>query len=73
MASRNEGKCKAAIERLHKESLEPGNGQVEFLKLDLVDPRGAKQSAEDFMKKEDRLDVLSESHLAIILLRSIKG
>jgi len=58
MSSRNEEKCKAAIERLKKESLEPGNGQVEFLKLDLVDPRGAKQSAEEFMKKEERLDVL---------------
>jgi len=65
MSSRNEEKCKAAIERLKKESLEPGNGQVEFLKLDLVDPRGAKQSAEEFMKKEERLDVLVNNAAAL--------
>jgi len=65
MASRNEEKCKAAIERLQKESLEPGKGQVEFLKLDLVDPRGAKQSAEDFMTKEERLDVLVNNAAAL--------
>ena len=69
MASRNEEKCKKAIQRLQDEGLEPGNGQVEFHKLDLVDPKGAKESAEDFMKKEDRLDVLSKVYSSASLSR----
>ncbi|KAK0431877.1 uncharacterized protein EV420DRAFT_1705487, partial [Desarmillaria tabescens] len=47
-----------AIEKLKTESLEPGNGDVVWLKLDLSDPRLARQSAEEFMRKEKRLDVL---------------
>lgn len=44
------------MERLKKEGL--GDGSLHWLKLDLSDPRGAKSSAEEFMKKEDRLDIL---------------
>lgn len=56
------------MERLKKEGL--GDGSLHWLKLDLSDPRGAKSSAEEFMKKEDRLDILGtfecpdESHFA---------
>ncbi|KDQ54348.1 hypothetical protein JAAARDRAFT_182313 [Jaapia argillacea MUCL 33604] len=61
LAARNEGRATAAISRLQAEGLGPGNGEVLWLKLDLSDPRVAKQSAEDFMKSESRLDVLGES------------
>lgn len=60
MAARNEQKATAAIERLHKEGLAPGNGTVAWLKLDLANPRWAKEAAEEFMRKEKRLDVLGE-------------
>lgn len=60
MAARNEQKAKAAIERLQAEGLGPGNGVVLWHKLDLSDPRAVKQSAEEFMQREERLDVLSE-------------
>ncbi|KAI0711117.1 NAD-P-binding protein [Cerioporus squamosus] len=58
LTARNEERAKAAIERLQAESLEPGNGTVEWLELNLSDPRKAKASAESFLKKETRLDVL---------------
>ncbi|KAJ4468745.1 hypothetical protein J3R30DRAFT_3714196 [Lentinula aciculospora] len=58
MAARNEAKAKEAIKRLDCEGLEPGNGQVKLLKLDLSDPKEAKRAAEVFMEKETRLDVL---------------
>ena len=48
----------AAIERLRAEGLEPGNGAIEWLQLDLGDPRKVKESAEKFAEKETRLDVL---------------
>ncbi|KZT10383.1 NAD-P-binding protein [Laetiporus sulphureus 93-53] len=58
MATRSEDKGGAAIARLTKEGLAPGNGEVHWLKLDLSDPRLAKASAEEFMRKQERLDVL---------------
>ncbi|KAF5390058.1 hypothetical protein D9757_003775 [Collybiopsis confluens] len=58
MAARNEAKATEAIEQLTTEGFGPGNGQVEWLKLDLSDPREAKKAAEVFMEKEKRLDVL---------------
>ncbi|RDX54677.1 NAD-P-binding protein [Lentinus brumalis] len=58
LTARNEERAKAAIERLKADSLEPGNGTVEWLELNLSDPRKAKESAELFLKKEARLDVL---------------
>ena len=45
MAGRNEEKVKVAIERLKKEGLEPGNGDVARLGLELEDPRKAKSAA----------------------------
>ena len=60
MASRNESKATGAIAKLQHEGLEPGNGQVIFHHLDLANPRDAKKSAEEFIKRETRLDVLGE-------------
>jgi len=56
IASRNEEATKQSIERLKNEGL--GDGSIHWHKLDLLDPRAVKSSAEDFMKKEDRLDIL---------------
>ena len=47
-----------AIAQLQEDGLGPGNGQVVWLKLDLEDPRNAKQAAEEFRQKESRLDIL---------------
>jgi len=44
------------MEILKKEGL--GDGSLHWLKLDLSDPRGVKSSAEEFVRKEDRLDIL---------------
>ncbi|KAH7915541.1 hypothetical protein BJ138DRAFT_997608, partial [Hygrophoropsis aurantiaca] len=60
MAARNASKTEAAIEQLQAEGLGPGNGQVLWIKLDMQDPRNAKNMAEEFMKLENKLDVLSE-------------
>ena len=66
MAARNEEKALEAIQKLKQEGLEPGNGQVEWLSLDLSDPREAKKAAQVFMEKEKRLDVLGRSFTALI-------
>ena len=58
MAARNQSKAEAAIAQLKAEGLGPGNGEVVWLELDLKDPRNAKKAAEEFMKREKRLDVL---------------
>ncbi|KAF4615731.1 hypothetical protein D9613_012455 [Agrocybe pediades] len=56
MAARNEGKAREAIKQLKEEDI--ADGTVEWLELDLEDPRKAKKAAEKFLKKEKRLDVL---------------
>ena len=56
--ARSETRAKAAIERLRAEGLQPGNGEVDWFELDLSDPRKAKSSAQRFLEKEKRLDVL---------------
>lgn len=58
LAARNEAAAAEAIKQLKADGLEPGNGEVLWLKLDLSDPRAAKKSAEEFLAKENRLDVL---------------
>ena len=58
MAARNEEKASLAIGKLKKEGLEPGNGEVLFMKLDLSDPKGTRSAAEKFVQQEKRLDVL---------------
>lgn len=56
------------MEKLEKEGL--GDGTVHWLKLDLSDPRSAKNAAEEFMKIEDRLDILGTSSLQFCLIES---
>lgn len=59
MGARSQSKAEAAIAKLKAEGLGPGNGEVVWLDIDLKDPRNSKKAAEEFMKKEKRLDVLS--------------
>lgn len=47
-----------AIEYIKTAGLSPGNGEVELLELDLASPRLAKAAAEEFLKREKRLDIL---------------
>jgi NAD(P)-dependent dehydrogenase (short-subunit alcohol dehydrogenase family) len=61
LAARNESRVTGALKQLEIEGLAPGNGEVVWLKLDLSDPRDAKKSAEEFLKKETRLDILGMS------------
>ncbi|KAF9235463.1 NAD(P)-binding protein [Melanogaster broomeanus] len=58
MAARNKSKAEEAIAKLKEEGLAPGNGEVIWLELDLSDPRNAKRTAEEFLSKEKRLDIL---------------
>ncbi|KAF8067664.1 hypothetical protein FPV67DRAFT_1625788 [Lyophyllum atratum] len=58
LAARNEERAMTAITKLQEEGLGPGNGEVVWLQLDLSDPRDAKKSAEEFLLKERRLDIL---------------
>lgn len=59
MAAPDEDRTKEALERVEKEGREPGFGEVVWHELDLKDPRTAKASAQKFMEKESRLDILS--------------
>ena len=61
MGTRNKAKAEATISQLHEDELGPGSGQIIWLKLELSDPRNAKNMAKEFMKREERLDVLSPS------------
>ncbi len=61
LAARNESRATGALSRLDAEDLGPGNGEVVWLKLDLSDPKAARQSAEAFLQKEQRLDILSQA------------
>ena len=67
MGARNEEKAKAAIEKIQKAGLEPGNGEVVWLPLDYSDPRDAKKAAEAFLEKEERLDILGAYAVAFYL------
>ncbi|PPR08292.1 hypothetical protein CVT24_002450 [Panaeolus cyanescens] len=62
LAARNESLATGAIARLEAEGVlkAEGAGQVEFLRLELEDPRGAQKVAEDFVKKESRLQAPHE-------------
>ncbi|KIJ40138.1 hypothetical protein M422DRAFT_230313 [Sphaerobolus stellatus SS14] len=55
LAGRNPQKCKAAVKRLKEET--KGKEPV-FLRLDLADLKSVRKAAEEFMSKEERLDVL---------------
>ncbi|PCH41725.1 NAD(P)-binding protein [Wolfiporia cocos MD-104 SS10] len=67
MAARNEQRAKTAIERLKVAGLSPGNGEVHWLPLDYSDPREVKKAAEDFMEKEQRLDVVVNSAALLLV------
>ena len=64
LAARNADKAAACIKRIEESlpaaSNETKKGQVLFHQLDLSDPKDAKKSAQAFLEKEQRLDVLSE-------------
>lgn len=61
LGARNESKATGAIARLKEEGLGPGNGEVVWLNVDYSDPRSAKRAANEFLRREERLDVLSET------------
>ena len=48
----------------HSQGQQPG--KVLFHHLELADPALAKKSAEEFLKKEDRLDILSMPSLLTV-------
>ncbi|KAJ8508200.1 hypothetical protein ONZ45_g9512 [Pleurotus djamor] len=58
MATPDEDQTKEALERVEKAGREPGLGEVFWHELDLKDPKTAKDSAERFLQKENRLDLL---------------
>ena len=60
IAARPIDRAEDAIRRLEAAGTGPGHGQLESLELDLVDPHVVKRAAEEFMRRESRLDVLSE-------------
>lgn len=52
---------KAAKAIASLDDLGSARGKVEWLKLDLSDPKNAKEAAQEFLTKEKRLDILSSS------------
>ncbi|PBL04015.1 hypothetical protein ARMGADRAFT_896250, partial [Armillaria gallica] len=50
-----------AVNRLNEEGREPGLGEGIWHDLDFKDPRSAKESAERFIARERKLDILGES------------
>ncbi|KAK0434361.1 hypothetical protein EV421DRAFT_1909477 [Armillaria borealis] len=58
MAARDETRAKGAIDRLNEEGHGPGLGEVIWHELDLKDPRSARESAERFIARERKLDIL---------------
>ncbi|KAJ9652617.1 short-chain alcohol dehydrogenase [Neophaeococcomyces mojaviensis] len=57
IAGRSESKAKTSIQRI-KSDLPHATGQLIFLQLDLSDLSSIKASAQEFLSKEERLDVL---------------
>lgn len=60
IAGRSEEKGKNAIEEI-KKAHPSSDGRLEFLKVDLSDLTTIKASAEDFTRREQRLDVLTNN------------
>ncbi|OCB88175.1 NAD-binding protein [Sanghuangporus baumii] len=58
LAAKSESKATATIYRLEAEGLGPGNGKAIWHKLDLDNPHDVKRSAEEFLARESRLDIL---------------
>ncbi|KAF8884624.1 hypothetical protein BD779DRAFT_1612082 [Infundibulicybe gibba] len=59
ITTRNESKGTQATAQLNSANLAPVHGRVEFLELDLCDPRNAVKAAQEFLRREERLDILS--------------
>ncbi|TKA30162.1 hypothetical protein B0A50_02881 [Salinomyces thailandicus] len=60
VAGRSQDKGEAAIQEI-KKAFPSSDGKLEFLQLDLADLASIKGSAEDFMKRSQRLDVLTNN------------
>ena len=58
LGSRSEEKGKNAVAKLQEEGI--GSGEVIYLYVDIGTPELAKKSAEGFLEKESRLDVLGQ-------------
>ncbi|KAK0218393.1 NAD-P-binding protein [Armillaria nabsnona] len=72
MAARDEARAKEAIDQLDKEGREPGFGEVIWHELDLKDPRSAKESAERFIAREKRLDILVNNAAILAALGKVQ-
>lgn len=59
MGARSEAKAKEAIEKMKKEGLGPGNGEIEWLEVDLSEVGKARKAAERMLKKGEKVDYLS--------------
>ncbi|KAF8867827.1 hypothetical protein BD779DRAFT_1794806 [Infundibulicybe gibba] len=59
ITTRNESKGTQATAQLNSANLAPVHGRVEFLELDLCDPRNAVKAAQEFLRREERLDILT--------------
>lgn len=60
LAARNEKKAQDCIKKIEDKLGESAKGKAIFHHLDLADPKDAKESAENFMQRVQRLDILSE-------------
>jgi hypothetical protein len=69
MAAPDEDQTKAALERVEKLGHEPDVGEAIWHELDLKDPRTAKASAERFLEREAKLDLLSMEFNTCVLLQ----
>ncbi|PBL04037.1 hypothetical protein ARMGADRAFT_897908, partial [Armillaria gallica] len=58
MAARDEARAKEAIDRLNEEGGERGLGKIIWHEPDLRGPCSAKESAERFISRERKLDIL---------------
>jgi len=56
MGARDEGRALEAIKQLQADNI--NDGSVHWLKLDLSDPRAAQRAAQEFLEKENRLDII---------------
>ncbi|PBL03999.1 hypothetical protein ARMGADRAFT_40740 [Armillaria gallica] len=61
MVAQDETRAKETIDRLNEEGREIGLGEVTWHELDLKGPRSAKESAERFIAREIKFDILGES------------
>ena len=74
LTARDRHKGLDAIECIKAAELSPGNEQIELLELDLAAPKLAKSAAEEFLKREKRLDILvNNAAVCVSLLRSGRG